>query len=221
MGIPRNPRPRTLFNEILTSTSPEKSNIVSPQGTTHQIQSLTTLLVLLPTLTRHSQLLRVCKTFPLDVVNVQQPQRRQLRFRSIIKSPVRYLGYVLYARYLCSRDALGLKAEPAGRPSAARDDRVSCIQGYVLRLNRGTRARTFSFFITKEKLPSFTLPEPDAHAHVYLKPFIHCVYFVFYVYYFFIQFFVCLHYFFRLLVYSVMYFLFSYNFGSSFPQLPP
>ena len=31
----------------------------------------------------------------------------------------------LYARYLCSRDALGLKA---GRPSAARDDRVSCIQ---------------------------------------------------------------------------------------------
>ena len=35
----------------------------------------------------------------------------------------------LYARYLCSRDALGLKAEQAaGRPSAARDDRVSCIQ---------------------------------------------------------------------------------------------
>ena len=31
----------------------------------------------------------------------------------------------LYARYLCSRNALGLKA---GRPSAARDDRVSCIQ---------------------------------------------------------------------------------------------
>ena len=28
-------------------------------------------------------------------------------------------------RYLCSRDALGLKAD---RPSAARDDRVSCIQ---------------------------------------------------------------------------------------------
>ena len=35
----------------------------------------------------------------------------------------------MYARYLCSRDALGLKAEhAAGRPSAARDDRVSCIQ---------------------------------------------------------------------------------------------
>ena len=33
-------------------------------------------------------------------------------------------GKTLYARYLCSRDALGLKA----RPSAARDDRVSCIQ---------------------------------------------------------------------------------------------
>ena len=32
----------------------------------------------------------------------------------------------LYARYLCSRDALGLYA--AGRPSAARDDRVSYIQ---------------------------------------------------------------------------------------------
>ena len=31
-------------------------------------------------------------------------------------------GSFLYARYLCSRDALG-------RPSAARDDRVSCIQG--------------------------------------------------------------------------------------------
>ena len=38
----------------------------------------------------------------------------------------------LYARYLCSRDALGLKAEQryaAARPSAPRDDRVSCIQG--------------------------------------------------------------------------------------------
>ena len=35
------------------------------------------------------------------------------------------------ARYLCSRDALGLKAEqPVGQAtSAARDDRVSCIQG--------------------------------------------------------------------------------------------
>ena len=37
----------------------------------------------------------------------------------------------LYARYLCSRDALGLKAE-RGRPSAARDDRVSCIQASPL-----------------------------------------------------------------------------------------
>ena len=37
-----------------------------------------------------------------------------------------YVMMTLYARYLCSRDALGLKA--AGRPSAARDDRVSCIQ---------------------------------------------------------------------------------------------
>ena len=36
---------------------------------------------------------------------------------------------ILYARYLCSRDALGLKA---GRPSAARDDRVSCIQKGIL-----------------------------------------------------------------------------------------
>ena len=35
----------------------------------------------------------------------------------------------LYARYLCSRDALGLKA---GRPSAARDERVSCIQAKSL-----------------------------------------------------------------------------------------
>ena len=33
---------------------------------------------------------------------------------------------LLYARYLCLRDALGIKA--AGMPSAARDDRVSCIQ---------------------------------------------------------------------------------------------
>ena len=31
------------------------------------------------------------------------------------------LGVSLYASYLCSRDALG-------RPSAVRDDRVSCIQ---------------------------------------------------------------------------------------------
>ena len=37
----------------------------------------------------------------------------------------RALVRALYARYLCSRDALGLKA---GRPSAARDDRVSFIQ---------------------------------------------------------------------------------------------
>ena len=36
---------------------------------------------------------------------------------------------LLYARYLCSRDALGLKA---GRPSAARDDRVSCIQNLLM-----------------------------------------------------------------------------------------
>ena len=41
------------------------------------------------------------------------------------------VGFSLYARYLCSRDALGLKAA-AGRPSAARDDRVSCIQGFSL-----------------------------------------------------------------------------------------
>ena len=33
-------------------------------------------------------------------------------------------GYLLYARYLCSRDALGLKAK--------RGDRVSCIQGCLL-----------------------------------------------------------------------------------------
>ena len=34
----------------------------------------------------------------------------------------------LYARYLCSRDALGLMLQAkAGRPNAARDDRVSCI----------------------------------------------------------------------------------------------
>ena len=39
-------------------------------------------------------------------------------------------GCVLYARYLCSRDALGIKA---GRPSTARDDRVYCIQGCVQR----------------------------------------------------------------------------------------
>ena len=38
------------------------------------------------------------------------------------------LNLLLYARYLCSRDALGLKA---GRPSAARDDRVSCIQNLL------------------------------------------------------------------------------------------
>ena len=37
----------------------------------------------------------------------------------------------LYARYLCSRDALGLKAL-GRRPSAARDDRVSCIQSLAI-----------------------------------------------------------------------------------------
>ena len=43
----------------------------------------------------------------------------------------------LYARYLCSRDALG-------RPSAARDDRVSCIQRPSARASKGvlhTRVR--------------------------------------------------------------------------------
>ena len=38
----------------------------------------------------------------------------------------RVFGIQLYARYFCSRDTLGLNA--AGRPSAARDDKVSCIQ---------------------------------------------------------------------------------------------
>ena len=37
---------------------------------------------------------------------------------------------LLYARYICSRVTLDLNA--AGRPSAARDDRVSCIQACLL-----------------------------------------------------------------------------------------
>ena len=42
--------------------------------------------------------------------------------------------FKLYARYLCSHDALGLKDEQAGMPSAARDDRVSCIQWFKSRV---------------------------------------------------------------------------------------
>ena len=42
------------------------------------------------------------------------------------------LNVNLYARYLCSRDALG-------RPIAARDDRVSCIQNVNLFKHYGTR----------------------------------------------------------------------------------
>ena len=38
------------------------------------------------------------------------------------------IGYLIYKRYRCSLDALGLKTECSRRPSAARDDRVSCIQ---------------------------------------------------------------------------------------------
>ena len=61
----------------------------------------------------------------------------------------------LYARYLCSRDALGIKA---GRPSAARDDRVSCIQTMSLHVELFLRyqsnlkcynAKTFSLLVMK------------------------------------------------------------------------
>ena len=50
-----------------------------------------------------------------------------LRESSLLKHKTTTEVQDLYARYLCSRDALGLKPK-AGRPSAARDDRVSCIQ---------------------------------------------------------------------------------------------
>ena len=36
----------------------------------------------------------------------------------------------LYARYLCSREALGLKAK-----LSARDDRVSCIQSHIIHVS--------------------------------------------------------------------------------------
>ena len=106
--IPRNPRPRTLFKEILPSTSPEKSNN-STQGTTSSFCSPDPIPDKSPTSNSNTSLATPpsLQDVPLDVANVQQPQRRQLRSRSIIKSPVRYLGY-------------------------------------VLRLNRGARARTFS-----------------------------------------------------------------------------
>ena len=108
--IPRNPRPRTLFKEILPSTSPEKSNN-STQGTTSSFCSPDPIPDNSPSPTSNSNTSLATppslQDVPLDVANVQQPQRRQLRSRSIIKSPVRYLGY-------------------------------------VLRLNRGARARTFS-----------------------------------------------------------------------------
>ena len=69
------------------------------------------------------------KWTPNTLVNITQQFRKKENMRQelIIKTN----DYLLYARYLCSRDALGLKAA-TGRPSAARDDRVSCIQDYLL-----------------------------------------------------------------------------------------
>ena len=49
----------------------------------------------------------------------------------------------MYARYLCSRDALGLKA--VGRPSAARNDRVSCIQAKIIIINSHLHINTITF----------------------------------------------------------------------------
>ena len=50
---------------------------------------------------------------------------------------LRASAFRLYARYLCSRDALGLKA--------ARDDRVSCIQAFRLsaRASKGILQSSF------------------------------------------------------------------------------
>ena len=53
----------------------------------------------------------------------------------------------LYARCLCSRDALGLKA---GRPSAARDDRVSCIQAEPMQPAGQARRVTKGLFVYKK-----------------------------------------------------------------------
>ena len=99
--IPRNPQRRTLFNEILPSTSPEKSNN-STQGTKSSFCSPDPIPENSPTSNSNTSLATPpsLQDVPLDTSNnstepFQQPQRRQLRSRSIIESPVRYLGYVL------------------------------------------------------------------------------------------------------------------------------
>ena len=38
---------------------------------------------------------------------------------------------------ICMQDTFARATHSAGRPSAARDDRVSCIQGYDKRLSKG------------------------------------------------------------------------------------
>ena len=64
----------------------------------------------------------------------------------------------LYARYLCSRDALGLKA---GRPSAARDDRVSCIQrSRVQWVEEGERSTKFFFGLEKSNGKKNSIGKP-------------------------------------------------------------
>ena len=84
--IPRNPRPRTLFKKILPSTSPEKSNN-STQGTTSSFCSPDPIPDNSPSPTSNSNTSLATppslQDVPLDVANVQQPQRRQLRSRSI------------------------------------------------------------------------------------------------------------------------------------------
>ena len=68
----------------------------------------------------------------LSLIDYVYPARASLPVELINKIKILIMGHIvgqvigLYAKYLCSRDALGLKAkQPAGQ---ARDNRVSCIQ---------------------------------------------------------------------------------------------
>ena len=115
---PGNSQPRTLFHDILPSTFPGNSNS-STQGTTQSFCSPEHVDVQCPEIDENPDPIPDNSTsptssstntslatppslqdVPLDAANdstehSQQPQRRQLRSCSIIKSPVRYLGYVL------------------------------------------------------------------------------------------------------------------------------
>ena len=102
-----------------------------------QVVRLATTRVTSPAASHASLVRRMCLYTIYPIVARALGLAAAYAFRPIVRASKGILHttavyeVILYARYLCSRDALGLKAA-AGRPSAARDDRVSCIQEVIL-----------------------------------------------------------------------------------------